>query len=290
MTIHPFNPNSANLNPKLSAQPKPNNQNPKVSAQAKPNNLNPRSSIKPNSKPSFNISHVDPSWQDCLQKGLDKLDPGYLQHLTQAKDWLPGPDKIFNAFSLPLSQVNYVLLGESPYPRQESANGFAFWDAAVHELWSTTGLSKKVNRATSLRNILKMLFVAEGLLNHNNTSQEMIAKINKQSLVQTNNAFFSNLIQHGFLLLNATPVLQAGPPQKDARAWQPFIKEVLDYLLQKRPNVKFILLGRIANTIDSLITQPQVEKLYAEHPYNLSFITNKEVIEFFKPLKLLHKD
>lgn len=238
----------------------------------------------------FNFNSVHPSWKECLQRGLAKIEPAYLDKLVQSQEWLPGPEKIFNAFSLPLDQVNYVLFGESPYPRHESANGYAFWDATVKELWSPTGLSKKVNRATSLRNIMKMLLVAEGSLDKNNSRQEEIAKIDKLSFVQTNNDFFNNFIRHGFLLLNATPVLQSnGSPQKDARAWYPFIQELLACLLEKRPNVKFVLFGRIANTIDALIQHPHLEKLYAEHPYNHSFITNSEVLAFFKPLHLLRK-
>jgi uracil-DNA glycosylase len=96
-------------------------------------------------------------------------------------------------------------------------------------------------------------------------------------------------MHHGFLLLNATPVLQAdGTPQKDARAWQPFMKEILNYLLEKQPRVQFILFGRIANAIDDFIPNPRLNKLYAEHPYNISFITNQTVIDFFRPLRLLH--
>lgn len=235
----------------------------------------------------FNLHSVDPSWQEYLQLGLQEMDPDYLQQLAHSTQWLPGPEKIFSAFSLPVEKVNYVLFGESPYPRRESANGYAFWDAAVQELWSETGLSKRVNRATSLRNILKMLLIAEGLLSAENSSQDEIAKINKASLINTNHAFFSNLLEHGFLLLNATPILQDGPPHKDARAWQPFVKAILNGLIQKRPHIKFILLGRIANTIDSLISNSHLEKLYAEHPYNLSFITNEDVQNFFRPFHLL---
>ncbi len=156
----------------------------------------------------FNFNQVDPSWHACLQKGLSQVDTHYLASLAQSSNWLPGPDNIFNAFSLPLDRVNYVLLGESPYPRQESANGYAFWDAAVNEIWSSTGFSKKVNRATSLRNILKMLLIAEGVLDSRHMTQENIAHINNTPFVQTNQAFFTNLLNHGFLLLNATLVLQ----------------------------------------------------------------------------------
>lgn len=238
----------------------------------------------------FNFDNVDASWTECIQKGLSVMDTTYLTALSHSSNWLPGPHHIFNAFSLPIEKVNYVLFGESPYPRKESANGYAFWDASVKELWSPTGLSKQVNRATSLRNIIKMLLIAEGALEANQTGQEQIAHLNKDEFVQTNDAFFANFLKHGFLLLNATPVLQeTGAPQKDARAWHPFINELLDCLLAKQPKVTFVLLGRIANAIDQLITHPQITKFYAEHPYNVSFITNPEIIKFFQPFHLLKK-
>ncbi len=215
------------------------------------------------------------------------MDNNYLAQLNQSSAWLPGPEKIFNAFSLPLEKVNYVLFGESPYPRAASANGYAFWDAAVDGLWSDTGLSKQVNRATSLRNIIKMLLVADNKLDPQQSSQEAIAKLDKLKMIQTNNELFNNLLNHGFLLLNATPVLH-DKPQKDARAWLPFMGELLNCLLEQRPKVKFILLGKIANTIDELIPEHKQYNLYAEHPYNLSFITNTAVLDFFRPLHLLN--
>lgn len=238
---------------------------------------------------ALSFKSIDPAWMDCISRGLAEIDPAYLSQLTHSDKWLPGHEKIFNAFSLPFHRVNYVLFGESPYPRSESANGYAFWDAAVHDIWSPTGLSKKVNRATSLRNIIKMLLIAEGVLDKDHTDQESISKINKDAFVQTNEAFFNNFLKHGFLLLNATPVLQSDLPQKDAKAWSPFIKELMHCLFQNRPNVKLILFGRIANTIDALLPNGNISKLYAEHPYNLSFVTNQDVIDFFRPLHLLRK-
>lgn len=234
----------------------------------------------------FNLKNVHPSWLPCIEQGLSTMDKQYLTELTDSKTWLPGPDAIFNAFSLPITQVHYVLFGESPYPRAISANGYAFWDAAVNQLWSDSGMSKQVNRATSLRNLIKMLLVAENVLEGEPT-QERIAALNKESFVQTNQEFFKNFLQQGFLLLNASPVLQAHTPQKDAKAWTPFVHEVLKYLLQERPHVQFILLGRIANTINKLLPQNHIKKLYAEHPYNHSFIHNQQVLDFFRPMHLL---
>lgn len=236
---------------------------------------------------SFKLDQVDPSWRDCLNQALAKMDPLYLNKLKNDSDWLPGHEKIMNAFSLPVNKINYILLGESPYPRAQSANGYAFWDAAVTDLWSDTGLSKSVNRATSLRNIIKMLLVANGLLQPNATSQMDITAINKQGLIKTNEELFNRFLSHGFLLLNTSLVLQKTPVRLDAKAWQPFIKYVLEYLYQNNPHVQLILLGNIANNIDKLIDHLPIKKWYSEHPYNISFILNPAVLEFFKPFNLL---
>lgn len=238
---------------------------------------------------TFNLNIAHPSWHDCLKNALQQMDQAYLNTLFHSTHWLPGPEKIFNAFSLPVEKVKYLLFGESPYPRAASANGYAFWDAAVTNLWSETGLSKPVNRATSLRNIMKMLLVSEGLLDPKHTSQPHIAEIDKSRLIATNQELFNQLLDNGFLLLNATLVLQPGQVRKDAVAWHPFIKQVLTYLCEKCPDTQLILFGNIANIIDKLAGHHCPKKLYSEHPYNLSFISNQQVIEFFKPLHLLMK-
>lgn len=238
----------------------------------------------------FHLDAAHPSWHDCIKKGLALMNQAYLDHLYYTHEWLPGPKKIFNAFSIPMEKVTTVLLGESPYPRAESANGYAFWDANVKELWSDTGLSKPVNRATSLRNMIKMLLICENSLKPEATSQQNIASINKSSLIKTNDELFHNLLNHGFLLLNASLVLQKTAVKKDAKEWQPFIKSMLEALIITRPNVRFLLLGNIAKDMDNIITSHTIKKHYAEHPYNLSFITNPDMIAFFKPMHLLRKN
>lgn len=238
----------------------------------------------------FDLESIHPSWRAIIISALNTMDQTYLHHLSQTEDWLPGSNAIFRAFSVPFEKVNYVLLGESPYPRKESANGYAFWDQAVKTLWSSTGLSKQVNRATSLRNIIKMLLIAEGLLDPKDTSQTAITNINKQSLIQTNDELFHHLLEKGFLLLNASLVLQSTPVKKDANVWKPFIHHLLRALNKKNKNIELILFGRIAHRLDQDIIDAFQHKLYAEHPYNLSFIQHPDVIEFFKPFHLLRKN
>ena len=236
----------------------------------------------------FDLTPVHSSWQPIVSEGLAKISSAYLHGLSTSTDWLPGPKKIFNAFSLPITQTNYILFGESPYPRQQSANGYAFWDASVTNLWSNAGLSKEVNRATSLRNLLKMLMVAEGLLEGTATHQQAIANVDKKMMVQTNDQLFTHMQTLGFLLLNTTPVLQPRSPQQDANAWEPFTQTILSRLLEIRPDIKLLLFGRIAQNM-ALPTLPEtVQKIQSEHPYNLSFIQNPAILHFFKPLHLLY--
>lgn len=238
----------------------------------------------------FNLNAAHPSWHHCLKQALQQMDTHYLEKLQTTQNWLPGPQQIFNAFSIPVSQVNYLLLGESPYPRAASANGYAFWDAAVKNLWSPQGMDKKVNRATSLRNFIKMLLVAAEQLSPPHLSQEDIIKINKTDLVQTNETLFNNFLTQGFLLLNASLVLHNQQVKKDATAWRPFLKYIVHFLIQHRPQTKLILLGKIAHIIEPLLPKIPLEKLCAEHPYNHSFITNPKVLDFFKSIHLLSQN
>ncbi len=229
------------------------------------------------------IERAHPEWRGILFNCLGELDSEYVASLERESGWLPGCQNLFNAFSLPLSQVNYLLLGESPYPRAESANGYAFWDASVESLWSETGLSKAVNRATSFRNIVKMLLHARGDLSED-FSQAAIASLDKKRYLQSAEDLFKSFMKQGICLLNASLVYSPAKVNFHAKMWQPFMNQILEELTMVRPDIQLILWGKIANQIPDSFP---LKRLVAEHPYNLSFITNPAVINFFKPMDLL---
>src|ERR1700733_11035086 len=206
-----------------------------------------------NSIDTFSFKEVHPSWVLTLKTALNAMDQHYLLKLATNDDWWPGKKAIFNAFSQPLTNVRYVLFGESPYPRKNSANGYAFYDAAVGELWSRTGLTKQVNRATSLRNFIKMLLLADGLLNHHDLSQEAIARLDKTRLIKTNDELFGRLLQRGFLLLNASLVLHVQSPEQDAKSWRPFLSSIIQALIKQSPSITWLLFGRIAKNISPIL-------------------------------------
>ena len=157
-----------------------------------------------------------PSWRPILiarPGGRRQIDPAYLPALAD-DDYLPTEGRLFAAFAQPLDAVRYVLVGEGPYPRAESATGVCFMDGAVDALWSEKGLSKQVNRATSLRNFMKMLLVADGQLKPGQTSGEAMAacrckaRATDSPFIQTLTELQANLTAHGFLLLNASLVFR----------------------------------------------------------------------------------
>jgi uracil-DNA glycosylase len=240
----------------------------------------------------ISASNVHPEWTDLLRNALSEMDATYLVELLCSPDWLPGIDLLFNAFRRDRSNVHYVLIGESPYPRQASANGIAFYDAAVSDLWRETGLSKAVNRATSMRNIIKTALVAEGYLKpdtEGKISQDSIAEIDKSSLVQTMPELFENLHAAGFLMLNATPVLHPErKPAIESKFWQGFLFSLLTQLGEAvNHKLTLVLWGKIAKTIELIDFSDRYDKLVSEHPYNISFIRNATMRNLFRDVALL---
>lgn len=241
------------------------------------------------------LDRADASWRPHLLAGLDAVaaaDPAYLATLA-ADDFLPTDGRLFAAFALPLDQVRYVLVGEGPYPRAASATGVCFMDGAVGDLWSAAGLSKPVNRATSLRNFMKMLLVADGRLKTGATGGAHVAAIAEHArqdsaTIQTLPELQANLGAHGFLLLNASLVFRTTvKPVVDARGWLPFLQVVLRALARSMPAPTLVLWGKIAEELKKLPETVRFPHATAEHPYNLSFIDNPAMQALFGPMHLL---
>ncbi len=239
-------------------------------------------------------SAVHDQWRGILIDALEAVDADYLSQLLHSKDWLPGIDNLFSAFRRDRLGVRYVLIGESPYPRRQSANGIAFYDAAVDELWSETGLSKSVNRATSLRNLIKIALLAEGYIeadSQGKISQASIARVDKSGMVQTMADLFQALENNGFLMLNATPVLHPErKPSLEAKYWHGFLLRLLEPLATSlSQTVTLVLWGKIAELIEPLEVANRYQKLVCEHPYNLSFIQNPVMQSLFREIGVLTK-
>lgn len=247
------------------------------------------------------LAHVHPSWQPILEnavRAVAHMDASYFPALEETA-FLPTDNRLFAAFSQPLHAVRYVLVGEGPYPREESATGYCFMDGAVQDIWSEKGFSRQVNRATSLRNFLKMLLVAENSLSPDHTGAEAMAGIARLAQA-ADSPYISRLpelqqamLGRGFLLLNAALVFRPHvPPAKETKAWQPFLGVVMDALaedaaLSGRALPLFILWGKMAERLAGLPALARFPQICSEHPYNLSFIRHIGMQQLFGPMNLL---
>lgn len=240
------------------------------------------------------VALADDAWRPILMEGLHRVaaaNPAYLPALA-VESYLPTEGRLFAAFCLPPAHVRYVLVGEGPFPRAQSATGVCFMDGAVGPLWSDSGLSKAVNRATSLRNFMKMLLVADGSLHGDATAGSALApaaaRAHAGGSIATLAQLQDNLLDEGFLLLNAALVFRPHvAPAIDARAWQPFLRTVLAALAAG--GAQLVLWGKIAEQLKKLPEAQALSQLCAEHPYNLSFINHAGMQALFGPMQLLQK-
>ncbi|MFZ6691505.1 uracil-DNA glycosylase [Undibacterium sp. SXout20W] len=252
----------------------------------------------------YGLQCVHPSWLDAVVAGLvamQRQEPDYFEQLVLS-EFYPTKGRLFAAFELPIDMVRYVLVGEGPYPREESATGVCFMDGAVTSLWSSdgSGLSKPVNRATSLRNFIKMLLVASGDLDKDATSGAAMAEIARKAIhpefgfIQTLPELQKNLSSQGILLLNASLVFRTTvAPVKDGKSWQPFFRSICASLYKfhsvspgSMPSL--ILWGKIAESLKNISELAVLPQILAEHPYNLTFIKNPSMHELFRPMRLLN--
>ena len=229
------------------------------------------------------------SWESLLCESYAKLDKTYRDFLEQDREYFPSQKEYLNAFkTLSRHKVKYILFGQDPYPRKESAKGYAFIDANVKTIFSQTGLSKEVNRATSLRNFIKMALLARGDLTSEDLSQDAISRVDKRRFITSIDELRVNFEKNGVLLLNTALIFtDKKSSAKHVKSWRPFIQTLLASLEEENP--KLILFGTHAKELKKRLSLENFETIELEHPYNHTFILNEKALNLFGSMNLLEK-
>jgi len=232
------------------------------------------------------LDNVHSSWSTILQNSLSALDDKYLEFLKSDNNYFPDHNNFLNAFkTLSLEKTKYILFGQDPYPRKESAIGYAFIDGKVGDIFSENGLSKEVNRATSLRNFIKMTLVCEGKLK-DDFSKEAVAVIDKTPFIKNIHQLRENFEKNGVLLLNMALIFTTKEDSKrHVKEWNNFVKALLENL--KDQKIELILFGKMAEVLEKVDEAKNFNKHIMPHPYNISFITDTNAHKLFKSMKLL---
>ncbi len=232
------------------------------------------------------IQNIHPSWQSIVEYAFEAFDADYLAYLQNDDTYFPNRQNFLNAFkTLPLHETKYILFGQDPYPREESAIGYAFIDGKVKSIFTENGLSKEVNRATSLRNFVKMLLLCEGALKDDFT-KEAVSRVDSSGYIQTIQQLRENFEKNGVLLLNMALVFSTkAESKKHIQKWRGFVKRLLASL--DGNDIELILFGKIAEEVERLDEAKHFRKHFLPHPYNISFITDSKAHALFKPMQLL---
>ena len=219
------------------------------------------------------LQPVHPSWRNLLGEQLQNLNGAFAEELEADPAWLPGADRCLAAFSIPRCEVRVVWLGESPYPRQESATGLSFQDGAVHEIFRGDGrFVLRINQATSLRNVLKAWFVATDRLAVGQTSSDHVRRMERHGLVAGLAEVFDRGRQSGWLWLNAGLSLRpARPKAAQIRMWEPLVNAVLRDVSARGARVA--LMGKFAERFECACRHP----LGSVHPRRECFMANQDV-------------
>jgi len=229
---------------------------------------------------------VHESWQEIIDKSLSALSADYRSFLEKDRDYFPR-NFLAPFCTLPREKTEAILFGQDPYPRIQSATGYAFIDGMVKDIFSETGFSKSVNRATSLRNFLKMQLINEGFLSDEDTSQGAIASMDKSGLIDSIQALRVNFENEGILLLNTAPIFTCKSKSAyHVKQFAPFVRALLKEC--SGFGMKLILFGRMANSIVNLLPKAHTYTLVqTPHPYNVEFIHHKGARAYFKSKRLL---
>ncbi len=232
------------------------------------------------------IHEVDASWQESLRRAWAALPKAYRDFLDADAGYFPNKSAMFNAFkTMRKRDVRYILFGQDPYPRIRSAIGYAFIDGAVEQIFVPKGLDTRINRATSLRNFVKMVLVADGRLSCADTSQDAIAAMDKTDLIDSMDALRANFEKSGVLLLNTALIFTAKEASAyHIRMWQGFIGRLVEQMQPESP--KLILFGAHAKALKKLPALSACETIELEHPYNHTFICNPDAHRLFGDMEL----
>ena len=230
-------------------------------------------------------------WYDNLEKVIVNLHD-YEYFFFDEDKFYPDIKNRFNA----INNINFendfqvVIFGQDPYPRKESATGYAFWDGKIKS-WED-------KLSPSFRNIIKSLLINKKLADEKTRINEL-RKIIKENNIPSPDDFFKNTIKNGVVWLNASFTHESKETKvlnKHLKFWSPVIRKIIDVLIEenKKKNNKiiFVFWGSKSLKLKNYILKNHGEdnfKTYFlienKHPMNESFHQKNSFEEIEKIIK-----
>lgn len=204
-------------------------------------------------------------WYEVLKDEIIKQKDWEIYLGEDREETFPDREHTFRAINnVDISKVKIVIFGQDPYPRKESATGYAFWDGAVTN-W-------KQPLSPSLRNIFKSVLISKKLA----VPTDSVAKL--REIVAKNNLpepgeFFQKSIDNGVLWLNTSLTFTSKDTKelkRHLKFWNPIIKKIISAILSESEKIVFVFWGSKAKELQKIInkidTKCSYEYVENNHP------------------------
>lgn len=186
-------------------------------------------------------------WEEVFRDAIPEFQD--LEEILQRRgDFVPLKQNLFRAFELtPLSRVSVVLVGQDPYPQIVNLRG--------RKVPRAQGLSFSVDRDDEIPSSLQNIF------------KELARSI--PDFRAPHHGDLTDWALQGVLLLNMSLTTSPGMAGAHGQIWLGFISKVLAAINEHRPRTVFILLGKEAQRLRTMIGERGII-LESSHPSGLS--------------------
>ena len=180
-------------------------------------------------------------------------------------NYTPSRENIFKVFSDSISSRKVCLIGKDPYFQEGVATGLSF------EVNKSSWDDPDIN--TSLKNIVKLIYKTY------TGKSEDISKIreeieNKKFLILPPNKLIKSWKEQGVLLVSAALTTIVGKAGEHHKFWDPFTRNLLEYISAKNPNIVYFLWGKDAEIFEKNILSGGIIK--HNHPAISGNLSNEK--------------
>ena len=180
-------------------------------------------------------------------------------------NYTPSRENIFKVFSDSISSRKVCLIGKDPYFQEGVATGLSF------EVNKSSWDDPEIN--TSLKNIVKLIYKTyTGKSEDINKIREEIE--NKKFLILPPNKLIKSWKEQGVLLVSAALTTIVGKAGEHHKFWDPFTRDLLEYVSVKNPNIVYFLWGKDAEIFEKNILAGEIIK--HNHPAISGNLSNEK--------------
>ena len=205
---------------------------------------------------NLDLSRIHESWNNFFYSQIDKLR--IIDNLIQG-DVTPNRDNVFKIFSMPISQIRFVIVGQDPYPQKNHATGRSF--ERDLENWESTNVSLKAILASIYYHQKDCFLPIHSLF------QELDASNWKVS--PPSELFKKWEEEKGVFFLNKSLTTKLYVRNGHSDIWRSFISELVTFMSETL-DVIWLLWGNEAQKLDTYIkTDSRIVK--SIHPAAYSY-------------------